>query len=187
MEKSRNVTDGLRERKERGNENRFSRSALAKECVISHYPHAVQNAGQSGDNKCFVWYLDFLFSLPAWLIRSFSCFVSPPHCGVLSQCIAHLAFGGFNYQAISSPLCVAGWRTVATSSLSVSLLIIWTQPPPEANVLLLWSPISPGLLKLKEKSCFIWPFAFVPAVHTWFDELIEFRAHQPVLREEGRH
>lgn len=54
------MTDCLRERKERGNEKLLSCWALADECVLSHYAHTVQYAGQSGDNECSVWYLAFL-------------------------------------------------------------------------------------------------------------------------------
>lgn len=59
IEASKKLTDCLRERKERGNEKRLFCWASADECVLSHYSHTVQYAGQSGDNECSVWYLAF--------------------------------------------------------------------------------------------------------------------------------
>lgn len=57
---SKKLTDSLRERKERGNERRLSCWALVNKCVLSHYSHTAQYAGQSGNNECSVWCLAFL-------------------------------------------------------------------------------------------------------------------------------
>lgn len=106
IEPSKKLTDCLRERKERGNEKRLSCWVLADECVLSHYSHTAQYAGQSGDNECSVWYLAFLPpSLPPRLVCSLCCVLSlssPLYTAEFSTVSNIFAFSGFNYLAISS-------------------------------------------------------------------------------------
>lgn len=100
-ELSKKLTDCLRERKERGNEKRLSCWALADECVLSHYSHTAQYAGQSGDNECSVWNLAFL---PPSCLSGLLSLLYPLSVFALVQCrvfYSIFSFHGFNYLAIS--------------------------------------------------------------------------------------
>lgn len=115
IEASKKLTDCLRERKERGNEKRLSCWALADECVLSHYSHTAQYAGQSGDNECSVWYLAFLPPpLLVWSALSVvSLFLHPYTPQNFLHYLVYLAFSRFNYLAISSfPVHVGQFKGV---------------------------------------------------------------------------